>query len=315
MPEVSIIVPVYNSESYLRQCINSILNQTFKDFELVLIDDGSKDESGAILDKYEQEDSRIIVIHKPNSGVSSARNAGIELIKGRYVLFIDSDDYVSDDYIQTMIQNIEGHEWVFSGIRDFASDRRDNPFMFPESTYNLNTEKDYAEFINLGLFNAPFPKLYVTSIIKENFIRFNTKISFAEDRDFNLRYLQYVKLVRTIPYIGYNYRGDTPGSLTKTATRNQVTYDCEQWELERYNIEKRGYKNMNTFIYSHLFNLLNDTLYRAGENALNEVSDKYIKFIGEHSNQIDAPVWQKWLLSHKWYSILSLIYRIKTHTK
>lgn len=99
MPKISIIVPVYNVEKYLRKCIDSILNQTFKDFELILIDDGSTDESGKICDEYNLKDNRIKVIHKENGGLSSARNAGLDIAQGEYIGFVDSDDWIESDQI------------------------------------------------------------------------------------------------------------------------------------------------------------------------------------------------------------------------
>lgn len=313
--EVSIIVPIYNAEKYLNKCIDSILSQTFTDFELILVDDGSKDGSPIILDGYKEQDPRVVVIHKPNGGVSSARNAGIEVALGKYILFVDSDDYIASEYIQTMLRNMGSCEWVFSGICDFASDRNDNPFEFPDASFDLTIEHDYFRFINLGLFNAPFPKLYVTSIIVENHILFNTCISFSEDRDFNLQYMQYVRKVRTIPYIGYRYRGDTPGSLAKTARSNLVTFDCKQWDLVRLNIENRDFRNMEKYLYTQLFNLLNDSLSRFGMNALVEVSDRYFEMLKRHINDIEAPLWQKWLLIHKYHCFLSLVYRFTIKCK
>ena len=99
MPKISVIVPIYNTEKYLSQCINSILAQTFTDFELILIDDGSTDNSGYICDKYTSEDSRIVVIHKENGGQSSARNVGLGLARGGYITFVDSDDYYTSNHI------------------------------------------------------------------------------------------------------------------------------------------------------------------------------------------------------------------------
>ena len=97
-PKISVIVPVYNVERYLRRCIDSILAQTFTDFELLLIDDGSKDSSGEICDEYAAKDSRIIVFHKENGGVSSARNVGLDNVRGEWVAFVDADDKISDGY-------------------------------------------------------------------------------------------------------------------------------------------------------------------------------------------------------------------------
>lgn len=104
IPEISIIVPVYNVEKYIRRCINSILDQTFKSFELILVDDGSHDDSGLICDEYKRRDNRIQVIHKENGGLSDARNSGIEAIRGRYVTFIDSDDWVSKNYLSVLYE-------------------------------------------------------------------------------------------------------------------------------------------------------------------------------------------------------------------
>ena len=103
MPQISVIVPVYNAEKYLHRCIDSILAQTFSDFELLLIDDGSKDNSGRICDEYAAKDSRIRVFHKKNGGVSSARNMGLDNAKGDWITFVDSDDWVKQDYLYSMI--------------------------------------------------------------------------------------------------------------------------------------------------------------------------------------------------------------------
>ncbi|REC32093.1 glycosyl transferase family 2 [Enterococcus pseudoavium] len=120
MCEISIIVPVYNVEKYLEKCINSILKQTFTDFELILVDDGSPDNSGAICDQYAEKDARVKVIHKENGGLSDARNAGIEVAKGKYLGFVDSDDYIADDMYGLLYNNIvkEGADMSICGIYD-----------------------------------------------------------------------------------------------------------------------------------------------------------------------------------------------------
>ena len=102
-PKISVIVPVYNVEKYLPRCIDSILSQTFKDFELLLIDDGSPDNCGKICDEYAAKDRRVRVFHKPNGGVSSARNLGLDKACGEWITFIDSDDYVAVDYLEELV--------------------------------------------------------------------------------------------------------------------------------------------------------------------------------------------------------------------
>ena len=116
MPKISIIVPVYNTEKYISNCIESILKQKEKDFELLLIDDGSKDQSGRICDTYATKDDRIKVIHKKNGGVSSARNLGIDHAKGEMIFFIDSDDTVGPDYLKNL-EIIDDEDFVRENFR------------------------------------------------------------------------------------------------------------------------------------------------------------------------------------------------------
>ena len=97
---ITIVVPVYKVEQYLDKCVNSIINQTYKNLEIILVDDGSPDNCGKMCDEYAKNDNRIVVIHKENGGLSDARNAGIEIAKGKYISFIDSDDYVTEDYVE-----------------------------------------------------------------------------------------------------------------------------------------------------------------------------------------------------------------------
>ena len=106
MPKISIIIPIYNLEKYLDKCIKSILNQTFKDFELILVNDGSTDKSGVICDNYKKVDDRIVVIHKENGGTSSARNIGIDIARGKYIGFVDGDDYIHENMYYELYENL-----------------------------------------------------------------------------------------------------------------------------------------------------------------------------------------------------------------
>ena len=125
-PSISIIVPVYNSEQYLRQCIDSILKQTFSDIEVILIDDGSTDQSGLICDQYEKSDSRIKVIHQDNYGASRARNMGIAKSSGRYICFVDSDDLVSATYCEMMYELLDnsGYDFCVCGSYRFSNENQ-----------------------------------------------------------------------------------------------------------------------------------------------------------------------------------------------
>ncbi|WNW17349.1 glycosyltransferase family 2 protein [Lactiplantibacillus plantarum] len=125
---LSVIIPVYNVQSYLSKCIDSVVRQTFKDFELLLIDDGSTDKSGAICDRYARNDSRIKVIHKSNGGLSDARNAGIEIAQGDFIFFIDSDDYIHEQLFEALLHSARLHsaEIVECGVKDVPENNVDD---------------------------------------------------------------------------------------------------------------------------------------------------------------------------------------------
>lgn len=215
-PLVSIVVPVYRAESYLAACVDSILTQSVGDFELLLIDDGSPDNSGALCDGYAKRDERVRAIHKENGGVSSARNLGIEQAKGRYIVFIDSDDYVSPDYLRHML---EAEETASAGEKNVLVISDYQPFTetgleeraFPEEmTMDLvpggTTARQFREMVFAFRIFPPYCKLYRTDIIRFHGLRFDTSIRTAEDFDFNRRYLDYVERICYIPSICYHYR-------------------------------------------------------------------------------------------------------------
>ena len=140
--KISVIVPVYNTGKYLNKCIDSILNQTFKDFELILVDDGSTDSSGAICDEYAKKDGRIVVIHKENGGLSSARNAGLDIVEGEYISFIDSDDFITETMLQSMLELAQktGAEITITGrINKFELEDRET------IGFKLDEEKIYSK--------------------------------------------------------------------------------------------------------------------------------------------------------------------------
>lgn len=166
---VSVIVPVYNVENYLRECVDSILRQTYKSIEIILVDDGSSDSSGLICDKYKEKDNRIKVIHKENGGLSDARNSGFRISKGEFITFIDSDDIVSDDFIETMIKALTVDcEVVVSGLTKFT-------YIIPKFDRNqsveiqkLSNEEALKILCNMTKFgNSACAKLYKRQLIEK----------------------------------------------------------------------------------------------------------------------------------------------------
>ena len=166
-PIVSIIIPVYNVEKYLNQCLESVLHQSFPDWECFIVDDGSTDRSGTICDAWAQVDSRFKVIHKSNEGVSSARNFVLNSATGKYISFIDSDDWVDEDYLSDMLNSIDPSTGLVVSGLDYE-DSRNPRSLFPPSEILINflgkgDSSDWIPYINL--LYGPCVKLYRKSII------------------------------------------------------------------------------------------------------------------------------------------------------
>ena len=195
MPEISVIVPVYNTKTYLSRCIDSILNQSFTDFELLLVDDGSTDGSGAICDSYTEKDNRIRAFHKENCGVSSARNLGIENASGEWVYFADSDDELMPDGLQTLVDGISDDvDVVMGGYVDV--DERGNEFCQASDfrSYRLS-KKQSVNTMYSGYGLCYFYLGYVSlrllrrSLIQRYALHFDTEIAIKEDTLFMMQYV------------------------------------------------------------------------------------------------------------------------------
>lgn len=208
---VSIIVPVYNVEKYITQCITSILAQTYQKFELILVDDGSRDKSGEICDSFAEKDKRIHVYHNSNHGVSASRNFGIDHANGSRICFVDSDDWVDETYLSDMLKYAD-YDFVIQGMKQNGKESR---YKTEKILSNLQLFDIYISIAlkHDALFNAPCSKLLKTEIIRENNVRFNEKISLGEDLMFNLTYMCYIKNSYIVDTCSYNYR-ITEGSLT-----------------------------------------------------------------------------------------------------
>lgn len=203
---ISIIIPVYNLENRnLDRCIQSILNQTYKNFELILINDGSTDNSEKICEQYIYSDNRIKLINQQNGGVSSARNKGIDYSKGTYIAFIDGDDYVDENYLEHFVQLLPA-DLIIQSCKDFCYDydKAKTQYHFENKSYNNNFYELFSKY-NLYNWGAPWARLYKTNIIKQHNIKFNTEIRYREDELFFLQYLRFCQVIKTDSYYGYHY--------------------------------------------------------------------------------------------------------------
>ena len=238
-PKISVIVPVYNVEKYLHKCVDSILKQTLSDIELILVDDGSPDGSGAICDEYAQKDSRVKVIHKPNGGVSSARNAGIKVAKGEWLCFVDSDDWIDETYLEDFGVDkgdadmyMQGYKRLYNGqvvattgFDGFNSDKFDDVLAYSETNH---------------IINSPCFKLYKNELVASNKLRFDTNTSYGEDHLFSLSYVIYAKSINYSKGKGYNYITYDSESLTnrKIPSKQMIYYISEVERLSDKLLEK-----------------------------------------------------------------------------
>lgn len=262
---VSIIVPVFNSERYLHSCIDSLVHQTITDYEVILVNDGSNDNSGAICDEYSLKDSRIKVFHIPNGGVSNARNYGISNAKGDYVSFVDSDDYIDNDYVEQLISAIgESADIVMSGIVLFSEVCSTlSSDILDYGSYDMwQNSKDAFSIATMNTITSPVSKLYKKSIIDKNKIKFSTNQSYGEDREFNIDYLFYANTVVTIPYVGYHYRRGISSSLSQV-NNPQLHLDIDLKYISKLQLffDMKTVANYgNIYITNRLFHIFNDRL-------------------------------------------------------
>lgn len=233
MPLISVIVPVYNVEPYLRRCVDSILGQTIGDLELILVDDGSPDNCPQICDEYAEKDARVKVIHQENGGLAVARNAGMKIAKGNYFLFCDSDDYVVSDWCEHLIKCADEtqNNFIFGG---FTVVNAGKAVQERTCEYHENSIKKYSvsNFISLqtkGKIGFACNVLYYADIIKHNNLRFSKEV-IVEDLPFNLEYLRFMSSLTYAGYSDYFYVQYEHTTLSKKYYPNGF----KRWQ-EKYN--------------------------------------------------------------------------------
>lgn len=305
---ITIIVPVYNSEKTLDKCINSILEQTFHEWELLLINDGSTDRSGKLCDEYASKDQRIKVFHKENGGVCSARNLGINNAKGKWITFCDSDDYVDEDWLNLFVENIS-HEK--SLIAQFYKVSGKGPYNFSHDIISFNDiYYGLCEMYDKKILGYVWNKLFNSEIINSNYIRFNEIFYFREDEDFVLKYLRYIDCL-TVVYKGAYYY-NMPDLSTK-----YLSIDNFYVSLSMYSSIKKLIKNVNDRIYLKYLTELTNAFFATFDNS--SISDKeciirinlYKKNIGCALSLLEVSLITKVLLHLPSY-ILCYIFKLKS---
>lgn len=262
-PLISVIVPVYNTEKYLDQCIQSVLAQTYTNWELLLIDDGSTDSSGAICDKYAAQDNRIRVFHKENGGVSSARNLGLDNAQGEWISFIDADDTVETRYIEHLVSHVKGNIDLVICSANIKSSNTSfqftvEPMCFSSLNLNLALVKN-----DLHAMTAPWSKLFRHKLIKQSAIYFQEDVHLGEDAIFLFQYIQQAEFIVITSERLYNYAFENAGSLTK--------------QVHAFQSEYKGYSMIKSVI---------DGVQRRGNITIKEAVDKLNWMIGFYTRRV-----------------------------
>lgn len=266
-PKVSIIVPIYNAEKTLDRCINSILNQDYIDFELLLIDDGSKDSSGAICDKYAAKDTRVRVIHKENSGVSASRNLALNEARGEYLQFLDADDWITPNATRLLVESavLNKCDMVISDFYRVIGERLSHKGSIDED--GVLTREEFANLMMENpadfYYGVLWNKLYSREIIEKNQLRMDPKISWCEDFMFNLEYIRHCENIFVLQVPIYYYV-KTKGSLVSQGMSLTKTIKTKMMVLEYYTdfykqvLSEAEYEKKRIQIYSYLMDVASD---------------------------------------------------------
>ncbi len=267
MPLVSIIVPIYNAEKTIQKCINSILNQKFGDFELILLDDGSTDASGGICEDYAKKDSRVRVLHKENTGVSDTRNQGIDLARGEFLQFVDSDDWITPEstgfFVHAAAENdcdmVIADFYRVIGERVSQKGSIENEGVMARLDYAIEMMRNPADFYYGVLWN----KFYRRSIIEAYRIRMDDSVSWCEDFIFNLEYVRHTRKIYALKIPLYYYV-KTKGSLISQGMSMKKTFQMKRRVFASYNdfykdvFDDTDYEKKKGKVYRFLFDAAGD---------------------------------------------------------
>lgn len=249
--KVSIIIPVYNVEKFLKRNIESVINQTYENFEAIYVDDGSTDNSLKILKEYETKDKRIKIIHTKNFGVSHARNAGINKATGSYITFIDGDDYIDGDYIEYLLALTKTNNSKIGIVLDHhINDSLEQPKQLSiEVWQNIRIIRDiYLNRIYMAVWN----KMYATNFLKQNRILFDESLWYAEGMHFNIQCLSHANKVAVGNKKIYHYCSNPASAMRKSFNISNENCALKSLNLQRNILNENKIKKCNELEYHYM---------------------------------------------------------------
>lgn len=300
---ISIIVPCYNSAKYLPKCLDSLINQTYKNIEIICVNDGSKDNTLDILNEYRLNDDRIIVVDEINSGVSVARNNAFSYVTGDYIMFVDSDDWIDEHTCEIIIEKVCSDDYdmvIWNYVREFSNNSLPKKILGPnEIVFSIYDIKHKLQRRTIGLYREELSrpenadsivtiwgKLYRTSIILDNKLKFNDlkNIGTSEDALFNLEVYKYISSAIYIPDCLYHYRKNNGNSVTSV----YKTMLFSQWNnlfsiIETYILSN----NLDNEYMEALNNRISVSIIGLGLNIV--AADKNVKKVKEIKKIISSP--------------------------
>ena len=258
-PTFSIVVPVYNVEQYLEKGVNSILSQTYHDFEMILVDDGSTDSSGHLCDRFAQKDQRIKVIHKSNAGVSAARNTGIEQAGGEYICFIDSDDWIENNYLQRIDEEIDDFDILFFGSVWHYEDGTSRSLCFHQSEYRNDVHEAIFHLlennIDINYFGFTWNKVFRKDIIERYHLRFMENLAISEDEVFTLAYCNHIQSLKIIDSSLYHYLWKSQGLTHKKRKSKEWLLLADSFQKLLDGIENKDLIHYYKYRIANIYNV------------------------------------------------------------
>lgn len=283
-PIVSIIIPIYNANHYIGKCIESIISLDFNNWELILVDDGSTDDSLRICKSYSKSDSRIYVIHTENGGASKARNIGLKNAVGKWISFIDADDWIDTDFFKPIVDNVDA-DIIYFGFKEWKNEiltikqiSKSNLFFNTQSSIDAELRKLFIS--KNHFFGFTWNKFFKKSIIDKNNLEFDEKLIIKEDEEFILRYCKYIKTLLLCSYTPYNYR-----ILTNSLSHSNLKFKRMSTlalkidtDLDDYPMPYLKTAILNATYYYHQFGVQESHINNSTELAL----ERWIEFFNKN---------------------------------
>ena len=308
MKKISIIIPVYNVEEYIKRCLDSLVKNKKYIYEVILIDDGSTDNSAKICKEYATKDNFIKYFYQKNGGPSKARNKGLEFATGEYIMFVDSDDYIGNlKEVQNIITENSSDYYIFLNMYKVINNKKvKNNTKIQNGNYlRQNDKKTLIKLVKEELINSPCSKIYKKAIIDVNSVRFNDKYNMAEDLLFNMNYLKYCKNFILNDYTFYYYCFNNETSLTQKYLKNKYETLMNVNKELKIIFEEIGIVKISDYlIYKNLYSSIKDFHHKDCPLNKGEKILKIKQYKKNHKKKIMINYGKKMLIWSITFSIL-----------